>query len=99
MLVLVLSAGLATAQTDRSNGRDAIRRGNAHYAKAEYEAAIAEYQSVLPGAGESYAQSLYNVGVCYYELWQTEEAVVLYQQAIAARSGRYPGALYSLGVA
>ena len=105
LLVLILSATLAAAQAggsaarDTNVTRDTIRRGNAHYAKAEYEAAIAEYESVSPNAGESYAQSLYNVGVCYFELWRTEDAVLQYRQAIAERQGRYPVALYALGIA
>jgi hypothetical protein len=39
MLVLLLSVGFAAAQTNDSRKREAsetIRRGNAHYAKAEY---------------------------------------------------------------
>ncbi|HXM36537.1 MAG TPA: tetratricopeptide repeat protein [Pyrinomonadaceae bacterium] len=104
MLLLILSAGFANAQTDRLPTRNpvaskAIRQGNALYAKAEYDAAIAVYRRVPPGAGQSYAQSLYNIGVCYYELSRTEDAMVWYRQAIAARQGQYPLALYALGVA
>lgn len=102
MFFLSLAAVVAATQTVRANDQDAgaaIRRGNLHYAKGEYEAAIAEYERVTNDAGESYARSLYNIGVCYYELWRTEEAITFYRQAIAARQGRYPGALYALGVA
>ncbi|MDQ3586010.1 MAG: tetratricopeptide repeat protein, partial [Acidobacteriota bacterium] len=99
MLLVTLLGSVTVAQTGREDARDAIRRGNEKYAKAEYELAIEEYRRVLPSAGETYAQSLHNIGVCYYELWRTDEAVVYYRRAIEAREGRYPMALYSLGVA
>ncbi|HEX8116073.1 MAG TPA: tetratricopeptide repeat protein, partial [Pyrinomonadaceae bacterium] len=50
-------------------------------------------------AGETYAQALYNIGVCRYEVWQTEEAARFYERAVEARGGRYPKAHYALGVA
>ena len=100
-LVLIFAAWVAAAQTAGSNPHvadNSIRRGHAHYAAAEYEAAITEYEGVLPGAA-AYAQSLYNIGVCYYELWRTEEAITFYRKAITERQGRYPAALYAMGVA
>jgi tetratricopeptide (TPR) repeat protein len=69
------------------------------YARAEYEAAIREYRRVTDEAGEVYAQSLYNIGVCYYELGRIEEAITIYWSAVEASQGRYPKALYALGVA
>ncbi len=50
-------------------------------------------------AGEIYSQALYNIGVCYYELWRTQDAILMYRKADAARAGRYPTALYAAGVA
>ena len=97
--LLLVSGSLALAQTTPSDARDLIRSGNAKYAKAEYESAIVDYQRVEPAAGEVYAQALYNIGVCYYELWRTEDAVAMYRKAIKARGGRYPRASYALGVA
>lgn len=99
ILLFGLSVGTATAQTDQANALDAIKRGNAKHAAAKYEAAIEEYKRVPQSAGETYAQSLYNIGVCYYELWRTEDAIALYQRAVEARQGRYPKALYAMGVA
>jgi tetratricopeptide (TPR) repeat protein len=69
------------------------------YARAEYEAAIREYGRVPVKVGKLYAQSLYNIGVCYYELRRTEEAIMMYRSAVEASRGRYPKALYALGVA
>jgi tetratricopeptide (TPR) repeat protein len=101
-LVILLSSfsvGIAVGQTSEFDSRLAIRRGNEKYAKTEFEAAIREYRRVTEDAGDAYAQSLYNIGVCYYELWRTEEAVIFYKRAIAAREGRYPRAWHALGVA
>jgi tetratricopeptide (TPR) repeat protein len=99
----MLSAGGIAAQTKQKvNGADArfaIRLGNQKFSQADYEAALNEYSRVGENAGETYAQSLYNQGVCYYELWRTAEATVFYRRAIAARTGRYPRAWYALGVA
>jgi tetratricopeptide (TPR) repeat protein len=69
------------------------------YARAEYEAAIKEYRRVTDKGGEAYAQSLYNIGVCFYELRRTPEAIEMYRSAVEANGGRYPKALYALGVA
>jgi tetratricopeptide (TPR) repeat protein len=99
ILLATLLSGVTAAQTSHSDALDAIRQGNEKYSRAGYESAIAEYRKVPPGAGELYAQSLYNIGVCYYELWRTEDAIRMYRRAVEARDGRYPKALYALGVA
>jgi tetratricopeptide (TPR) repeat protein len=103
ILLLVLGATLATAQTKQSDGppeaKSAIERGKRSFAQADYESALREYRSVPRREGEKFAQALYNIGVCYYELWRTEEAIDFYRQAIEARQGRYPRASYALGVA
>ena len=100
VLVLFLSGvTTTTGQESNSKARERIRRGNEMYARAEYEVAIREYRRVPNKAGEVYAQSLYNIGVCYYELRRTGEAIIMYQSAIEASKGRYPKALYALGVA
>jgi tetratricopeptide (TPR) repeat protein len=110
ILLLVLSGGAATAQTFPSKASEtpsetlsqtmpAIQRGNLSFAKEDYEPALREYRSVPPSAGENYAQALYNIGVCYYELWRTAEAIDFYRRALEVRHGRYPRASYALGVA
>lgn len=99
LLLVSLSGGIATGQERGSEARERIRRGNEMYARAEYEAAIEEYRRVPDKAGEAYAQSLYNIGVCHYELRRIEEAIVMYRSAVKASRGRYPKALYALGVA
>ena len=99
ILLSALSVANMTAQTNGEDARYAIRRGNEKFARQEYEAALKEYRSVPENAGEVYAQSLYNIGVCYYELWRTEDAIGFYKRAIEAREGRYPRAWYALGVA
>lgn len=107
ILFLVLLGSVATAQTKQSGGpsealseaRAAIERGNTKFAKADYESALTEYRSVPRSARDIYARALYNIGVCYYELWRTEEAIDCYRQALEEQHGRYPRASYALGVA
>jgi tetratricopeptide (TPR) repeat protein len=99
LLLLMLSTTLTMAEASGSDATEAIRRGNERYTRGEYEAAVKEYEQVTPRQGEAYAQALYNIGVCYFELQRTEDAVNMYRRAIEARNGRYPKALYGLGVA
>jgi tetratricopeptide (TPR) repeat protein len=97
-LFVTLLSGAAAAQ-ESGRAQDIIARGNERYAHGEYRAAVEEYGRVTRADGEAYAQALYNIGVCRFELWQTEEAARAYRQAIEARGGRYPKASYALGVA
>ena len=100
LAVLLLSlSGVTAAIGQERRPEERVRRGNELYARAEYEAAIAEYRRVPDKSGEVYAQSLYNIGVCYYELRRTREAILMYRSAVEASRGRYPKALYALGVA
>lgn len=103
ILFLALLGGVATAQTKQAAGpfeaQAAIERGNRSFAKADYESALSEYRSVPRSARDIYAQALYNIGVCYYELWRTDEAIDYYRQALGEQHGRYPRASYALGVA
>jgi tetratricopeptide (TPR) repeat protein len=95
VLTITSSMWIVQAQDD---GLGAINRGNQMVAQAKYEAAIREYERVSPTANR-YAQALYNLGVCHYELWQTERAVDFYLRAIAISKNNYPKASYALGVA
>jgi tetratricopeptide (TPR) repeat protein len=99
--LLLLTLGCATAAAQGANGRarENIARGNERYARGEYKSAVEEYGRVTRADGEAYAQALYNIGVCRFELWQTEGAAQAYRQALDARGGRYPKASYALGVA
>ena len=81
------------------DARSALKRGDAFVAQENYKAAIEQYSKVSHRDGDSYARAIYNIGVCYYELWQTEEAIVFYKRAIELKQGKYPRASYSLGVA
>jgi tetratricopeptide (TPR) repeat protein len=99
ILFLTLIVSFAAGQSSPTDPGESIKRGNAKYSKAEYLAAIKEYRWVPPQAGKTYAQALYNIGVCYYELSRTEDAIVMYKKAAAARADSYPTALYALGVA
>src|SRR5215212_11820040 len=92
VLLLTVSCTIAVAQTSWSSAPEAVRRGNERYSRGEYEAAIKEYRRV-PQSTVLYAQSLYNIGVCYYELMQTEDAIAMYKRAVEARGGHYPKAL------
>ena len=96
---MLMAFSVATGQSNPKNPSELIKRGNASYSKAEYNAALDHYTKVPRQAGKVYSQALYNIGVCYYELWRTAEAIVMYRKAIAARAGRYPIAFYALGVA
>ncbi|PYS67266.1 MAG: hypothetical protein DMF69_23555, partial [Acidobacteria bacterium] len=87
------------ASSNAQSSRSAIEYGNKLYAQAKYELAISEYRRVGPGDGTVYAQAIYNIGVCSYELWRTEEAIRLFREAIALKHGNYPRASYALGVA
>ena len=107
ILLVVLIGSVAAAQTRQSAGLSdaqaeaifAIESGNRSFAKADYESALREYRRVPRSARDKYAQALYNIGVCYYELWRTEEAIDFYRQALTEQHGRYPRASYALGVA
>jgi tetratricopeptide (TPR) repeat protein len=105
-LVLVLTqAGFSQTRPARpsaavvSDARSAIKLGNRMYSQAHYDDAIEQYRRVPPSAGDRYSEALFNIGVCYYELWRTEDAIAMYRAASSARDGKYPKALYALGVA
>ena len=81
------------------NAQSALKRGNALVAQENYTEAIEEYRKVSARDADSYAHAIYNIGVCYYELWQLEDAIVFYKRAIELKHGNYPRASYALGVA
>ena len=99
ILLVTLVVSFASGQSSPAASAESIKRGNAKYSKAEYLAALEEYGRIQPQAGEIYSQALFNIGVCYYELWRTEDAVAMYKKALAARASSYPKAFYALGVA
>jgi tetratricopeptide (TPR) repeat protein len=103
ILLVVLIGSVVAAQTKEwdasSVAKAAIERGNRSFAKADYESALREYRSVPRIDRDTYAQALYNIGVCYYELWRTDEAINFYRRALTEQHGRYPRASYALGVA
>ena len=95
--LIVLVVASATAQN--ANARSAIEYGNKLFSEAKYELAIREYRRVSENDLQAYSQSLYNIGVCHFELWRTDEAISFFKQAITMRQGNYPIASYALGVA
>jgi tetratricopeptide (TPR) repeat protein len=97
--ISLMAVVVTSANAQNSNAQSAIVYGNKLVAQGKYVLAIEAYRRVAATDGESYAQSIYNIGVCYYELWRTDEAISFYSHAIALRHGRYPSALYALGVA
>jgi tetratricopeptide (TPR) repeat protein len=103
LLLLTVLVITATSQThSNTSGEaigDAINRGNLLVSRGSYEQAVSEYKRVGPGSGDRYSIALYNIGVCYYELWRTTEAIDYYRRAIKERNGTYPQASYALGVA
>jgi len=88
-----------TFNVNAQDARSALKRGDAFVVQENYKAAIAEYSKVSHRDRDSYARAVYNIGVCYYELWQTEDAIVFYKRAIELKQGNYPVASYALGVA
>lgn len=95
IILLVTVAGI-NAQTD---SKTILRRGDALVVQEKYKLAIEEYGKVSGRDRYSYAQAIYNIGVCYYELWQTDEAITFYTRAVELKEGNYPRASYALGVA
>src|SRR5262249_36438642 len=76
-----------------------IKRGNELFAREQYKLALDQYRKIRPNDGASYAQALYNIGVCHFELWETDDAIAYYKLAITARPGGYAKASYALGIA
>lgn len=99
LLVLAFLAIDTLGQKSQTLAQSALKRGNELFAAGRYEQAVEEYARVTAEAGDIYATALYNIGVSYYELWQTDRAISFYQKAIQSRKGRYPRALYALAVA
>lgn len=99
IFLVMLAVSFAAGQSSPFDPAEAVKRGNERHSKAEYFVAIKEYERVTPQDGKIYSQALYNIGVCYYELWRTEDAIAMYRKAVALRAGRYPVALFALGVA
>jgi tetratricopeptide (TPR) repeat protein len=95
-IILLAIAGAINAQTD---SKSILRRGDALVDQERYKLAIEEYGKVSSGDRDSYARAIYNIGVCYYELWQTDDAITFYQRAVRLKEGNYPRASYALGVA
>lgn len=96
-IILAVTSVVINAQT--TEFQSALKRGDALVAEEKYRAATEEYGKVSSRAGDLYARAIYNIGVCYYELWQTEDAIAFYKRAIELKQGNYPRASYALGVA
>jgi tetratricopeptide (TPR) repeat protein len=99
LLVLTVITSPALGRTSETIAQAAIRKGNDLVAKGRFEEAVTKYESVREESGDTYAVALYNIGVCYYELWQIDRAISFYRRALEARKGRYPRASYALGIA
>ncbi|HSE31114.1 MAG TPA: tetratricopeptide repeat protein [Pyrinomonadaceae bacterium] len=99
LLLLTFLVVPATSQSAEGAAREAIAKGNLLVAHGSYELALREYERIGPNSTDLYSVALYNIGVCYYELWRTADAIDYYQRAIKQRNGLYPQASYALGVA
>ncbi len=97
--VIIVLAASAPLNAQTTQPQATIKRGNALVAQEKYREAIAEYEKVSTRDVDAYAQAIYNIGVCHYELWQTEAAIIFYQRAIELKQGNYPRASYALGIA
>ena len=89
----------STAVVLNAQSKSALERGDAFVAQENYKAAIAEYSKVSARDTAAYPRAIYNIGVCYYELWQTETAIDFYKRAIELKQGNYARASYALGIA
>ena len=96
-IILLATTVLTSAQT--TDSKSILRRGDALVAQEKYQLAIEEYSKVSTRDRDSFARATYNIGVCYYELWQTDDAIEFYKRAVALKEGNYPKASYALGVA
>lgn len=96
LTLLVVPGGL---QAQKRDARQLIDKGNRLVSRGSYEEALREYERVGPENAKLYSIALYNIGVCYYELWRTADAIDYYHRAIKQRNGVYPQASYALGVA
>jgi tetratricopeptide (TPR) repeat protein len=96
-IILLATAVLTSAQSNDSKA--ILRRGDALVAQEKYKLAIEEYSKVLTRDPDAYARATYDIGVCYYELWQTDDAIGFYKRAVELKHGNYPKASYALGVA
>ena len=96
-IILLATAVLTSAQS--TDSKSILRRGDALVAQENYKLAIEEYSKVSTRDRDAYARATYNIGVCYYELWQTDDAIEFYKRAIDLKHGNYPKASYALGIA
>ena len=96
-MIMLVTALLTSAQT--TDSKSILRRGDALVAQENYKLAIAEYSKVSTRDPDAFARATYNIGVCYYELWQTDDAIEFYKRAVELKQGNYPKASYALGVA
>jgi tetratricopeptide (TPR) repeat protein len=99
LATFILGSAVLTLNAQTLDARSALERGDVFVAQENYKQAIEEYRKVSSREVESYARATYNIGVCYYELWQTEDAILFYKRAIELKGGNYPRASYALGVA
>ncbi len=96
-IVLLATAVLTSAQS--TDSKSILRRGDALVIQENYKLAIEEYGKVSTRDRDAFARATYNIGVCYYELWQTDDAIEFYKRAIDLKHGNYAKASYALGVA
>ncbi len=87
---------LLSVNAQSSDASSVIKLGNQLFSNQQYKLAIKEYQRVSPNKREEYARALYNIGVCYYELWVTDEAIEYYGRALELKHGEYPSASFAL---
>ena len=89
IIILFTTVTAINAQTD---SKTILHRGDALVVQEKYKLAIEEYGKVSSRDRDSYARAIYNIAVCYYELWQTDEAITFYKRAVELKEGNYPRA-------
>ncbi len=95
VFLLAIVPSIIAQQSDRPQS---FERGLQLYAQGQYDRAIAEFRESLSQFGPYYAQSLYNIGVCNYELGRKSESIGWYREAIRFKAN-YVAAFHALGVA
>ena len=98
-LMVITTLLLISISVNAQESQAYLKAGNKLAAEEKYEAAIREYELVTASENDSYARALYNIGVCYFELYLTDKAVEYFNNALDLRRGNYPRASYALGVA
>ncbi len=80
-MVLLLTAGCATVQTELNDAKAYFNGGNAYLVKGQYDQAISDYTKALE-INPRYALAYYNRGIAYKNKAQYDQAISDYTKAL-----------------